>query len=126
MGFEDQIRRIVDTIRPDRQTLMWSATWPKEVQGLARDFQRDPVHIQIGSLNLSANHNIQQKIEIVDESEKLPFLMKILRDVLTRDSKIVIFTETKRGCEALCRELREERLPAASLHGDKTQRVSLS
>lgn len=38
MGFEPQIRKIVSQIRPDRQTLMWSATWPKEVQGLARDF----------------------------------------------------------------------------------------
>lgn len=41
MGFEPQIRKIVSQIRPDRQTLMWSATWPKEVQGLAKDFLRD-------------------------------------------------------------------------------------
>lgn len=41
MGFEPQIRKIVSQIRPDRQTLMWSATWPKEVEGLARDFLRD-------------------------------------------------------------------------------------
>ncbi len=38
MGFEPQIRKIVGQIRPDRQTLMWSATWPKEVEGMARDF----------------------------------------------------------------------------------------
>jgi superfamily II DNA/RNA helicase len=49
MGFEPQIRKIVSQIRPDRQTLMWSATWPKEVQGLARDLCReDPVHINVG------------------------------------------------------------------------------
>lgn len=49
MGFEPQIRKIVSQIRPDRQTLMWSATWPKEVQGLARDLcKEDPVHINIG------------------------------------------------------------------------------
>lgn len=41
MGFEPQIRKIVSQIRPDRQTLMWSATWPKEVEGLARDFLRN-------------------------------------------------------------------------------------
>lgn len=41
MGFEPQIRKIVSQIRPDRQTLMWSATWPKEVQGLAKDFLRN-------------------------------------------------------------------------------------
>lgn len=123
MGFEDQIRRIVGRIRSDRQTLMWSATWPKEVQYLARDFMRDPLHIQVGSLELSANHNIKQNIEIIDESEKLPLLKRILRDVMERTTKIVIFAETKRGCEELCRELQNDRLPAASLHGDKPQRV---
>ena len=45
MGFEPQIRRIVDLIRPDRQTLMWSATWPKEVKGLAEDFLCDYIQV---------------------------------------------------------------------------------
>mmetsp|Transcript_7812 Transcript_7812/g.14974 ORF Transcript_7812/g.14974 Transcript_7812/m.14974 type:complete len:389 (-) Transcript_7812:5850-7016(-) len=122
MGFEDQIRKILSRIRPDRQTLMWSATWPKEVQYLARDFLRNPTHIQVGSLELSANHNIRQKIEIVEESEKLPLLKRILKDIMEPTTKVVIFAETKRGCEALCRELQNDRLPAASLHGDKPQR----
>ena len=51
MGFEPQIRKIVDQIRPDRQTLMWSATWPKEVQQLTRDYLNDPIQVTIGSLN---------------------------------------------------------------------------
>ena len=46
MGFEPQIRRIVDLIRPDRQTLMWSATWPKEVKGLAEDFLIDYIQVR--------------------------------------------------------------------------------
>ena len=62
MGFEPQIRKIVGEIRPDRQVLMWSATWPKSVEGLAKDFLRDYIHINIGSASLSANHNIQQVI----------------------------------------------------------------
>lgn len=77
-------------------------------------------------MDLSANHNIIQKIELVDEGNKMQLLMRIIKDVMTPDTKIVIFAETKRGCESLCRDLREEQLPAASLHGDKTQRVSLS
>lgn len=53
MGFEPQIRKIVSQIRPDRQTLMFSATWPKEVQGLARDLCReDPIHVTIGMFTL--------------------------------------------------------------------------
>nr|KAF6460535.1 hypothetical protein HJG59_011449 [Molossus molossus] len=51
MGFEPQIRKIVDQIRPDRQTLMWSATWPKEVRQLAEDFLKDYIHINIGDWN---------------------------------------------------------------------------
>jgi ATP-dependent RNA helicase DDX5/DBP2 len=47
MGFEPQIRKIVDQIRPDRQTLLWSATWPKEVQSIARDFLQNPYQVSI-------------------------------------------------------------------------------
>lgn len=58
MGFEPQIRKIVSQIRPDRQTLLWSATWPKEVALLARDFTRDAIQVQIGSTELSANEDV--------------------------------------------------------------------
>ena len=70
MGFEPQIRKIVDQIRPDRQTLMWSATWPKEVKSLADDFLTDNVQVNIGKLTLHANHNILQIIDVCDEYEK--------------------------------------------------------
>ena len=70
MGFEPQIRKIVDQIRPDRQTLMWSATWPKEVKSLADDFLTDNVQVNIGKLTLHANHNILQIVDVCDEYEK--------------------------------------------------------
>lgn len=70
MGFEPQIRKIIDQIRPDRQTLMWSATWPKEVRKLAEDYLGDYVQINIGSLQLSANHNILQIVDVCQEHEK--------------------------------------------------------
>ena len=69
MGFEPQIRKIISQIRPDRQVLMWSATWPKEVRKLAEDFLHEYVHINIGSLALSANHNIMQIVDICDEHQ---------------------------------------------------------
>ena len=78
MGFEPQIRKIVQMIRPDRQVLMWSATWPKSVETLARDFLRDYIHINIGDVNLSANHNIDQIVEIVDEHAKERRLFRLL------------------------------------------------
>lgn len=70
MGFEPQIRKIIDQIRPDRQTLMWSATWPKEVRKLAEDYLGDYQQINIGSLQLSANHNILQIVDVCQEHEK--------------------------------------------------------
>jgi ATP-dependent RNA helicase DDX5/DBP2 len=59
MGFEPQIRKIVSQIRPDRQTLLWSATWPKEIQRLANDFLKDPIKVTVGSLGLSANERVR-------------------------------------------------------------------
>jgi len=55
MGFEPQMRKIVSQIRPDRQTLMWSATWPKEVQTMAKDFLNDYQEVHIGSLDLKVS-----------------------------------------------------------------------
>jgi len=55
-----QIRKIVGQIRPDRQTLLWSATWPKDVQVIAKDFLHNPYQVIIGCPDLKANHNITQ------------------------------------------------------------------
>ena len=57
-------------LQPDRQTLMWSATWPKEVKRLAEDFLHDYVQVNIGALQLTANHNILQIIDVCMEHEK--------------------------------------------------------
>ena len=56
--------------QPDRQTLMWSATWPKEVKKMAEDFLKDYIQINVGALQLHANHNILQIIDVCQEYEK--------------------------------------------------------
>ena len=78
MGFEDDIRKIIALTRPDRQTLMWSATWPKEVQGLARDFLDNFLQINIGSDQLNANKKINQTILVCDQSSKEQKLADLL------------------------------------------------
>lgn len=60
----------VNCLQPDRQTLMWSATWPKEVRQLAEDFLKDYVQINVGALQLSANHNILQIVDVCNDGEK--------------------------------------------------------
>lgn len=97
MGFEPQIRKIIEQIRPDRQVLMWSATWPKEIQALAEDFLTDYVKVNIGSLNLSANNNIKQIIEVCEEHEKEGKLTHLLKEIASeRDNKVIVFVETKK------------------------------
>jgi ATP-dependent RNA helicase DDX5/DBP2 len=95
MGFEPQVRKICSQCRPDRQTLMWSATWPREVQKLARDMcKEDPVHINIGSLDMRTAHTIRQYVEVVQEQDKRGRLKRLLEKVMD-GSKILIFCETK-------------------------------
>ncbi|KAI9327330.1 P-loop containing nucleoside triphosphate hydrolase protein [Obelidium mucronatum] len=123
MGFEPQIRKIVDQIRPDRQTLMWSATWPKEVQSLARDYMHEFIQVNIGSLSLSANHMVTQVIEIMGQFDKRNRLIQILDKIADEDrtAKTIIFTGTKKMADECTRFLRQDGFPALAIHGDKKQ-----
>ena len=122
MGFEPQIRKIIEQIRPDRQVLMWSATWPKEVQALAEDFLTDYIQINIGSLNLAANHNIRQMVDICQEEEKEGKLLNLLQEIAAdRSNKIIVFVETKKKVEDILKSIRREGFAATSIHGDKSQ-----
>lgn len=122
MGFEPQIRKIVDQIRPDRQTLMWSATWPKEVQRLANDYLKDYIQVTIGSLELSASHNIKQIVEVVSEYEKRDRLLAHLETAMEdKKSKVLIFVGQKRVADDITKFLRQDGWPALAIHGDKQQ-----
>jgi ATP-dependent RNA helicase DDX5/DBP2 len=122
MGFEPQIRKIIEQIRPDRQVLMWSATWPKEVQTLAEDFLRNYIQVNIGSLNLSANNNITQNITVCEESEKEQQLVALLKTITSDASnKSIIFVETKKKVEDILKIIQREGYQANSIHGDKSQ-----
>ncbi|KAI9533335.1 putative ATP-dependent RNA helicase ddx5 [Dissostichus eleginoides] len=122
MGFEPQIRKIVDQIRPDRQTLMWSATWPKEVRQLAEDFLKEYVQINVGALQLSANHNILQIVDVCNDGEKENKLIRLLEEIMSeKENKTIIFVETKRRCDDLTRRMRKDGWPGMGIHGDKSQ-----
>jgi len=122
MGFEPQIRKIIEQIRPDRQTLMWSATWPKEVRNLAEEFLNNYVQVNIGSLELAANHNILQIVDVCEEHEKEEKLAALLEEVSSvEDNKTLIFVETKKKVENITRSIRRYGYPAVCMHGDKSQ-----
>ncbi|THU97923.1 DEAD-domain-containing protein [Dendrothele bispora CBS 962.96] len=122
MGFEPQIRKIVGQIRPDRQTLMFSATWPKDVQKLANDFLRDMIQVNIGSMELTANHNITQIVEVCSEFEKRNKLFNHLEKISAENAKVLIFVATKRVADEITKYLRQDGWPALAIHGDKEQR----
>merc|ERR1719431_469391 len=122
MGFEPQIRKILNQIRPDRQTLMWSATWPKEVRKLAGDFLRDYIQLTVGSQELSANHNILQIVDVCTEGEKEEKLMRLLNEMSqSKTEKTIIFCQTKRKVDNITRIMRRSGWPAMCIHGDKSQ-----
>uniref|UniRef100_A0A1B0FEH4 RNA helicase n=2 Tax=Glossina morsitans morsitans TaxID=37546 RepID=A0A1B0FEH4_GLOMM len=122
MGFEPQIRKIIKQIRPDRQVLMWSATWPKEVRNLAEEFLDNYIQINIGSLTLSANHNILQIVDVCEEAEKTNKLNKLLGEISSeKDTKTIIFVETKKRVDEITRSISRQGWRACAIHGDKSQ-----
>ena len=123
MGFEPQIRRIVEgeDMPPTqgRQTLMFSATFPRDIQMLARDFLKDYVFLSVGRVG-STSENITQKVEYVEDADKRSVLLDILH---THGAGLtLIFVETKRMADSLSDFLINQNFPATSIHGDRTQR----
>ncbi|KAK9113717.1 hypothetical protein Syun_020514 [Stephania yunnanensis] len=120
MGFEPQIRKIVKEVPPRRQTLMFTATWPKEVRKIAADLLVHPVQVNIGSIDeLVANKAITQYVEVVAPMEKNRRLEQILRSQ-EPGSKVIIFCSTKKMCDQLARTM-PRHFGAAAIHGDKSQ-----
>ncbi|XP_062390249.1 DEAD-box helicase 3 X-linked a isoform X6 [Sardina pilchardus] len=141
MGFEPQIRRIVeqDTMPPKgvRHTMMFSATFPKEIQILARDFLEEYIFLAVGRVG-STSENITQKVVWVEESDKRSFLLDLLNATVIpsevqenageaperpgKDSLTLVFVETKKGADALEDFLYREGYACTSIHGDRSQR----
>jgi len=123
MGFEPQIRRIVEQEGmpqgDGRQTMLFSATFPPNIQRLAGDFLNDYIFLTVGRVG-SASKDVKQTVEFVDQRDKLDHLMRFLLTI--EEGLILIFVETKRSCDYIEDVLCGKGFPACSIHGDKTQR----
>eukprot|EP00803_Ostreobium_quekettii_P004723 evm.model.scf_1239.3 EVM.evm.TU.scf_1239.3 scf_1239:44958-47125(-) len=121
MGFEPQIRRIVEgeDMPPtgQRQTLMFSATFPKEIQRLASDFLYDYIFLTVGRVG-SSTDLIVQHVEMVEQADKRHVLLDLAKEV---EGLTLVFVETKRGADALEDFLVRQGLHATSIHGDRSQ-----
>jgi ATP-dependent RNA helicase DDX5/DBP2 len=131
LGFEPTIRALFLQMRPDRQTLLFSATWPEEVQVLARQMLLPgAVTVEVGGAltqGAKANARISQRVTVCDEATKLPALVGLLEEHLGAAAdgehapRLMIFCSSKKRCEDLTRTLRIDGWPALGIHGDKTQ-----
>lgn len=120
MGFEPQVRSIFGQVRPDRQTLMFSATWPKEIQSMAASFQKDFIRINVGSTELLANPDVTQEFIYTPEDGKYVELRKLMAK--HRDTRVLVFCKTKKTADFLERQLRNVGFDIMAIHGDKEQR----
>ena len=122
MGFEPQIRYIVEECDmpavKDRQTLMFSATFPRDIQMLARDFLKDYVFLSVGRVG-STSENITQKILYVEDDEKKSVILDLLS--ANENGLTIVFTETKRMADNLADYLYDQGFPATAIHGDRSQ-----
>lgn len=120
MGFEPQIRAIVQEkgMSTDRQTLMFSATFPNPIQRLAGDFLNDYVFLAVGRVG-GAAQDITQNVVYVHENDKQAYLLHELENA--DNGRVLIFVETKRKADSLCTFLYDQRFYVAAIHGDRSQ-----
>lgn len=120
MGFEPQVRSIANHVRPDRQTMLFSATFRKKVEKLARDILLDPVRVVQGEAG-EANEDITQVVEVLPLGPaKWTWLIKRLVEFTTIGS-VLIFVTRKANAEELATNLRARDFKIGLLHGDMTQ-----
>jgi ATP-dependent RNA helicase DeaD len=117
MGFGIQLDKIAEYLPEVRQTLMFSATFPSNIEKLSKKYLRDPQRITIGSTAETAP-KIKQEVVRTTNSEKFSELLKQLEQ---REGSIIVFVKTKRGADRLARDLRNEDQDAEAIHGDLPQ-----
>ncbi|KAG8389570.1 hypothetical protein BUALT_Bualt02G0242900 [Buddleja alternifolia] len=120
LGFEPQIRSIVGQIRPDRQTLLFSATMPRKVEKLAREILSDPVRVTVGEVGM-ANEDITQVVQVIpSDTEKLPWLLENLPRMID-EGDVLVFASKKATVDEIESQLAQRSFKVAALHGDKDQ-----
>ncbi len=118
LGFIVPIRRIVAQIPATRQTLFFSATMPNEIGTLAGNMLKDPAHVAVAPVATTVER-VSQSVIFVDTARKRHVLLDLLVDHTT--GRTLVFTRTKHGADRVVKHLEESGLPAAAIHGNKSQ-----
>ncbi|HNH90176.1 MAG TPA: helicase-related protein, partial [Thiobacillaceae bacterium] len=118
MGFLPDLKRILNLLPSQRQTLLFSATFDDNIVGLAKSFLQNPLKVEVARRNTAAE-TVEQVVHKVKEDDKLDALVKVIK---VRDiPQALVFTRTKIAADKLGRRLLKRGIPAATIHGDKAQ-----
>lgn len=124
MGFEPQVVKIMTNVRPDRQTVLFSATFPRNMEALARRTLKKPVEIVVGGRSVVAPE-ITQIVEVRNEDQKFFRLLELLgnlySDEANEDVRALIFVDRQESADNLLKELMRKGYPCMSIHGGKDQ-----
>ncbi|XP_051536520.1 probable ATP-dependent RNA helicase DDX46 [Myxocyprinus asiaticus] len=115
MGFEPQVMRIVDNIRPDRQIVMFSATFPRTMEALARRILSKPIEVQVGGRSVVCS-DVEQHVIVIEEDKKFLKLLEILGHYQEKGS-VIIFVDKQEHADGLLKDLMKASYPCMSLHG---------
>jgi ATP-dependent RNA helicase RhlE len=118
IGFVHALRRIAPMLGRDRQTMMFSATMPKAVADLSRDFLNNPIRIEASPPGKVAD-KVAHRVHFVAKEQKQALLIELLGG--HRDDRALVFSRTKRGAERLMKHLERAGFEATSIHGNKSQ-----
>jgi len=120
MGFEPQISAILSAVRPDRQTVLFSATFPKAVENLAKKSLRAPLEIIVGGRSV-ASDSVDQYAEVVEEEDKFLRLLQILGEHHDDEKKVIIFVGRQEQADSLFEQLTRCGYSSLSIHGGMDQ-----
>ncbi len=118
MGFAPQIQKVIDQLPRYRQTMLFSATMPPEVEALGRKYLRRPVVVQVGRRSQAAS-TVTHAVYPVRKERKTELLVDLLTS--SHHDSVLVFTRTKHGADKIERELQKKKIPAAAMHADKSQ-----
>lgn len=115
MGFEPQVMRIIDNVRPDRQTVMFSATFPRAMEALARRILNKPIEVQVGGRSVVCS-DVEQHVIVIEEEKKFLKLLELLGHYQEKGS-VIIFVDKQEHADGLLKDLMRASYPCLSLHG---------